>query len=365
MTVLNQRLARRVRVVGALALVVFFGSSTGVSGAYASNDDNGIGISVPVVDSSTATEPQSTVGLPFGSSAANAQVLITLTGLKPLSVIEIFVNSTPILLASGRANAAGSFTVSVALPAGLEGGSHTISATGTRADGMALNSTIARFMITAGGLLAQPEATSLPSATSKAPPARSITRATPGVSEVALNTPAAAVDALGEDPFDLGGVFYLSGLVGSAAPVIGPEGGNVTLAFTVKNVTSWPLSADLRYWLENAVGMEVAHTDGIRVIEVEAGQTKTISVTLPDVGQWGVLNAHMTFTPPEAVRGTVLTPVTRDTLIILPPYFVLLAAGLLGALFFVARYVLGWRGARRHDHAPVFGPSEISVEATA
>ncbi|TFD68752.1 hypothetical protein [Cryobacterium ruanii] len=364
MTVPNQRLARRVRVVGALALVVFFGSSTGESGAYASNDDSGIGISVPVVDSSAATEPQSTVALPFGSSATNAPVVITLSGLKPFSFIEIFVNSTPVLLASGHADAAGSFTVSVALPAGLEGGSHTISATGMKADGTAFNSTIARFSITAGGLLAQPEATSIPSATSKAPPARSNTSPTTVVSEVALTTPAAVADALGEDPFDLGGVFYLSGLVASAAPVIGPEGGNVTLAFTVKNATSGPLSADLRYWLENAAGMGVAQSDDISVIELEAGQTKTLSVTLPDVGQWGILNAQMTFTPPDTVRGTVLTPVTRDTLIILPPYFVMLVVGSLGALFFAARYVLAWQRARRQN-APAFSASKVPVEVTA
>ncbi|SFH79225.1 hypothetical protein SAMN05216274_11543 [Cryobacterium levicorallinum] len=359
----NQRRSPRIRLVGVLALLVFLGSSTGISGAQAANDDSGIGISVPVVDSATATEPQSTIALPFGSSATNAPVVITLTGLKPFSFIEIFVNSTPVLLASGHADAAGSFTVSVALPAGLETGNHTVSVTGTRADGTAADWIISQFLITAGGLLAQPETRAAPSAASIIPSVRSITSPLVGVTEVVANTPAAAADALGEVPFDLGGVFYLSGLVGSAASVVGPEGGDITLAFTAKNVTSWPLSADLRFWLENSVGMDVAHPTDSRVIDLEPGQTKTVSITLSDVGQWGVLNAHMTFTPPDTVNGAVLTPVTRDTLVILPPYFVMLVVGILGVLVFAARFLLAWQRSRRQN-APAIGASEVSVEAT-
>ena len=363
MNILASRRTQRMRVVGFLVITAFLGSSSGALSAQAADDENGISISVPVVDSSTAAEPQFKVVLPFGTSAANAPVVITITGLKPRSLVEIFVHSTPLLLASGHADAAGSFTVSVALPAGLETGNHTVSVTGTRADGTAADWIISQFLITAGGLLAEPETREAPSAASIIPSIRSITSPLVGVTEVVANTPAAAADALGEVPFDLGGVFYLSGLVGSAASVVGPEGGDITLAFTAKNVTSWPLSADLRFWLENSVGMDVAHPTDSRVIYLEPGQTKTVSITLSDVGQWGVLNAHMTFTPPDTVNGAVLTPVTRDTLVILPPYFVMLVVGILGVLVFAARFLLAWQRSRRQN-APAIGASEVAVEAT-
>ncbi|WP_104178543.1 hypothetical protein [Cryobacterium sp. Y50] len=361
MNVNELRRAQRIRVVGFLAITVFLGLSTGALAAQAADDENGIGISVPVVDSSSTAKPQSKVALPFGSSAANAPVVITLTGLQPRSFLEIFVHSTPLLVASGHADAAGAFSVSVTLPAGLEAGNHTISVTGISADGTAANWTISQFLITADGLLAQPETTP---ATSVIPSVTSISSPLVGVSEVVANTPAEAADALGEDPFDLGGVFYLSGLVGSAASAVGPEGGDITLAFTAKNVTSWPLRADLRFWLENSVGMDVAHPLDSRVIDLEPGQTKTVSVTLPDIGQWGVLNAHMTFTPPETVNGAVLTPVTRDTLVILPPYFVMLVVGLIGVLFYTVRFLLARQRARRQNTPSIIGVSDASVEAT-
>ena len=339
------QITRRIGVVGTIALVAILGFSTGALGADAANNEDGIDISVEVVEPSTATAPVAVVTLPIGSSAANATVVIALTGLKPLSLVEIFVNSTPVLLASGLADAAGTFTRTVTLPTGLEAGNHTISATGTMPDGSAFTSTLSSFSVTVGGLLAEPVTVTAAAVPTTAQASTGSTLSPLAVSQVVAETPAAAAAALGEDPFDLGGVFYLSGLTGSAVPVLGPEGGDITLAFTVKNVTSWPVSADLRFWLENAIGVQTAQSDEIHVDELGPGATKTIRATLADAGQWGAFNAHVTFTPPESVRGTVLSPVTRDTLVMMPPYFLLLMLGITVVLFLAARYLF----VRRRD----------------
>jgi hypothetical protein len=338
------QITRRIGVVGTIALVAILGLSTGVLGTQAASNEDGIDISVEVVEPSTATVPVAVVTLPIGSSAANATVVITLTGLKPLSFVEIIVNSTPVLLASGLADAAGTFTRTVTLPTGLEAGNHTISATGTMPDGSSFTSTLSSFSVTIGGLLAEPVTVTAVSTTAQASTGGTLSPL--AVSQVLAETPAAAAAALGEDPFDLGGVFYLSGLTGSVVPVLGPEGGDITLAFTVKNVTSWPVSADLRFWLENAIGVQTAQSDEIHVDELGPGATKTIRATLADAGQWGAFNAHVTFTPPETVRGTVLSPATRDTLVMMPPYFLLIMLGIAVVLFLAARYLFVWRRAR-------------------
>jgi len=341
LTVIIPRPLRQVLILGLLLLVPLSGLTDGGPAAHADDIDEGIDISVQVVAPSTANEPEALVALPLGAPAKHASFVITLTGLQPLSFVEIFVNSTPVLLASGNADAAGMFQATVTLPASLDVGDHTISATGTMPNGKVFASTLSSFQISADGLLAEPSVVSaLPSTTSATRASTTASRAAT-VTQTTVTAPIAAAAALGAEPFDLGGVFYLSGLVGSAAPMVGPSGGSVTLALTVKNVTASPLDAQARFWLENAMGLSVARSANIAVAQLAPDETRTITTTLTDLGQWGLYSGHITFTPPESVGESALSPISRDTLVFLPPYFLMLTVG--GAAALTATAALLWR----------------------
>lgn len=340
MTVPKSQLLRRFAIVGAVAAASILGITSAIPNAQALDDGDGIDITVEVVEPSAATSPQSEVVLPLGSPASSASVVITLTGLKGLSAVSVFVNSTPILLTSGLADSRGIFTRTVTLPTGLEAGTHTLSATGTMPNGNTFDSVVFAFSVTEAGLLAElaPE----PTVTSNN--LTTMTRATASSAAQTIQVSAASADeaiaALGDDAFDLGGVFQLSGLVGTATPAVDPRGGSVKLAMTVQNVTSWAVSPDLRFRLENGLGMQVAQSDDIVIADLRPGETRTVTATLTDIGQWGVFNAQVTFTPPESVRGTVLSPITRDAFLVVPPFFVLSLLGGLSAVFFLVRYLL-------------------------
>lgn len=137
-----------------------------------------------------------------------------------------------------------------------------------------------------------------------------------------------ADEALGDDTFDLSGILTLSGLSGVIEPSPDAAGGDATLRFTVRSSASTPVDFDVAFQLDNALGVTVASVARSDGEPLQPGETRTIDATLPDIGQWTVYNARVTFTPPEEVDGVELAPITRDTTLVAPPYFsILVGAG--------------------------------------
>jgi len=175
-----------------------------------------------------------------------------------------------------------------------------------------------------------------------APPRTTTSRGGSVVQET-LTDPTDADDALGEDPFSLGGVLYLSGLTSSVSPSFTPANGTVTLMLTVRNSSSTTFDSKARFWLENAANVRVSQVNGVRIGDLEPEETRRISVTLRDLGQWTLLHGYVTLTPPKVVEGTPLKPITRDTMVALPPLFGISvgggAAALAGAAWWLPRRV--------------------------
>lgn len=153
-----------------------------------------------------------------------------------------------------------------------------------------------------------------------------------GVTQTTIVGSAAGTHALGIDPISVSGVFYVSGVTAIPKPDLGPGGGDIVLAFTLKNVTTTPVTSSLKFWITNAVGMQLAAVDAVEVADLAPGETRTVTATLPDVGQWTVFTGHVTLTPPTEVLGTALGPVSRESLVVIPPYFLLLAFTAAGAV---------------------------------
>ncbi len=161
---------------------------------------------------------------------------------------------------------------------------------------------------------------------------------------------AAADSALGADVFNLAGTLYVSGLSGAVSGSAGPGGGDVTLSITVKNASSETLDATSKFWLDNAFGLPVAEVSGVAIRALKPGETRTIDVTMQGPGQWALYDGHATITPPKAVSGTQLEPITRDTTVWLTPWFAVLVVGIPGTLV-AGWYLFGQR--LRFAEAPV------------
>ena len=162
----------------------------------------------------------------------------------------------------------------------------------------------------------------------------------PGVRQTTVKRPRAVTAALGNDPFNLGGVLYLSGLTARSVPAMAPNGGDIVMDFTVRNVSSAPVTSSLKFWLDNAVGIRIALVDNVRVADLASGETRTVTATLKNTGQWTVFNGHVMVTPPAAVKGAVLSALTRDALVIVPPYFLLLDSVIVAGLYLPVRHLI-------------------------
>ena len=333
--------ALRLLLVAVFAFVPLAGLVGGTPSAQAGNDSDGVGLTVDVAQPTASPRPDASCELPFGKPAGHAQVRVRVRHLKLGSLAQAHVHSTPTLLASGTADADGSVVLNGTLPDDLAVGSHSISLTGIAVDGQAFTQTVLTFTVTAGGLLA-----------AEAPPsavAASVrTAATPArVAQAPVTGPAAVAAALGSEAVALGGVLTVSGLTVRAVPALTPDGGDVILDFTIRNVSAAPITSSLNFWIDNAVGLPIAQVDDVAVADLAAGETRTATATLSDVGQWTVFNGHVTLTPPATVGGNDLTPVSRDAFIIVPPFFLLLVVALAAGLSLAVRFVLRARRAIR------------------
>ena len=162
----------------------------------------------------------------------------------------------------------------------------------------------------------------------------------PAVTQTTITDTAAAASALGPNPTKIAGVFYVSGLTTHVVSEAGPGGGSMVLDFTMRNITDAPITSSLRFWLDNAVDLPVAIVDKVSIDGLAPNETRTVSATIPDVGQWAWFKGHVTMTPPADIGGTVLSPVTRDSFSLIPPYFALIALAIAGVLTLILRFAL-------------------------
>ena len=88
--------------------------------------------------------------------------------------------------------------------------------------------------------------------------------------------------------------------------------------------------------MDHVFGGRVDSADDVAIAALQPGETRVVTAQLHHAGQWTVLDAHVTFTPPESVDGVQLTPVTRDATIFVFPWLIVAAVCLaaIGYLLF-------------------------------
>jgi hypothetical protein len=349
----------RKRILAGVLLAVAVFPGMGLGAAWADDipqvqcDATTAGCKEPLTLSVGVLEPlpdlAGQVQVPTGLSPAQTQVLVTFVGFKPYSYVEIYVNSTPILVASGFANANGEFATPANLPAGLPVGEHTITATGTKADGTAVkNLVIRKFTVTMARTVETAESiqtTTLRRAQEAAAQAavQQATSSTPTPSATGTQTTitdqAQANAALGPDPYKLGNVLYVSGVSREALPSVSPTGGSVRVSMTVRNVSAETFDSSLTFSLSPALNIETAGSGALTVAALKPGETRTIAAEITDVGQWPVLEARAQLVPPPKVANTELAPLERNAYLFVWPLFTLALLVVAFMLYLLWRYL--------------------------
>lgn len=167
------------------------------------------------------------------------------------------------------------------------------------------------------------------------------------------STPAGGTSTSGAGEVSLGGVLYLGGLESSAELSPNPLDGRVNLWFTVRNASKQQVDASARFWMTSVFGNTLDSLDVV-VPAIKPGEQRVVRATLHNGGQWMLLPAHATLTPPDSVDGVSLAPVTRDATVFLFPWL-LVILGLLVVIGWVLRRVLAVGSAADPVAEPALG----------
>jgi hypothetical protein len=149
--------------------------------------------------------------------------------------------------------------------------------------------------------------------------------------------PTSSTSSPPSDETSIGGVLYISGLSMAYTPSINPFDGHVDMRFTVRNAYKKALDAHASFWVTAWFGNRVGRQVEVSVPDIQPGETRAVTASVHGVGQWGILNGHVTFVPPKSLDSVTLNAVTRTGTIVYIPWFfaVCLAGG--SAIWFALR----------------------------
>ena len=138
----------------------------------------------------------------------------------------------------------------------------------------------------------------------------------------------------------VGGGLFVGGLNGNGMPAVNPADGTVDMWFTVRNSSTKPVDATADFWMEGTVfSNRLDARDGVPITALQPGETRVVAATLSGAGQWTLVSAHVTFTPPETVDAAAATSVTRDALVLVFPWLIVLVAVAIALALAIVRVV--------------------------
>jgi hypothetical protein len=137
------------------------------------------------------------------------------------------------------------------------------------------------------------------------------------------------------------GLIGVGGLRTSYLPSANPLAGTLHVEVSVQNLSDEVIAPTVALSLRTWFGLQLSAEPERPLGPLGPGELRTAEVDLTGVGQWTVVAAYMTLTPPEEIGGVEVGPVQRARWVLATPWFLLAAAalGLVG--------VAAWRGATR------------------
>lgn len=350
-----------VAVIAVAATLAFLAPASAV-------DSSGINLQPRVLGPTSTPAPiiEVPVDVPVDVPVAEATFSVSLSGLEPYSFIEIFANSTPVLIASGFADESGTFEAEVQLPPNIAPGEHSISATNTLSDGTKVSTVVVEFAVSESGILA-PKGSMADGSGSTASGSGSGSSAGGVGAEVTFESTSLGGSEvsgyLGPDPFNLGGVFYLGNLAAWADYTNGAYFPDAKLQFAVKNVSRDIVPASAHLWVSGPLGITVADVPRYLLVGLEPGETRLVTATVRGIGQWGIYSGHLVFTPPETVNGGDAIAFEREATFgafSVVAALLLLVAALAGLVSFVGFRYFGWRLGKKGSRSQT--PSRSPVD---
>ncbi|BDV32224.1 hypothetical protein [Microbacterium terricola] len=127
---------------------------------------------------------------------------------------------------------------------------------------------------------------------------------------------------IADDETDLGGILTVSGLEHRYTPSLNPAAGDIQVSVTLRNVSESTIDADTVFWVQTPFGNGVGQNVTVTVDNLKPGETRVMTASIEDVGQWGMYFAHATILPPDEVDGVELSPLVRDATVFAFPWFV-------------------------------------------
>lgn len=137
--------------------------------------------------------------------------------------------------------------------------------------------------------------------------------------------------------FSINGVLYVSGLTTEYVPSLNPLAGQVNAQFTVRNVSSTPISSRVDFWLNGPFGQNLSSAGDIDVRRLMPQEARVVDVVLTGPGQWTFTTVGFTLTPSTIVDGTTLEPFTREAVVFFIPWFVLVLGLLAAGIYAIVR----------------------------
>lgn len=160
--------------------------------------------------------------------------------------------------------------------------------------------------------------------------------------QATIPDPVAADDAL-DDPVTSGPI-AMSGLSAEASPSLGVGNGSITLSFVVRNNASRPIDATATFWIADVFGNTIVRVEEVEVDALDAGETRRVLVTIDGLGQHVVLRNYVTFVPPATIDDEPVSPLSRNTVVVVPPLFSLALLVGIGAAGCAVWWAVGPRG---------------------
>ncbi|SKC53581.1 hypothetical protein [Okibacterium fritillariae] len=139
------------------------------------------------------------------------------------------------------------------------------------------------------------------------------------------------------DEVDLGGGLFAGGISTSYIPSLNPFTGEVDVKVGVRNASKSTIDLAADFWLGGPFGNRLGGSGTVTVTGLKPGEKRIVSAVVPGAGQWGIVNAHATITPPAQIDGVDTKKVQRDAMVVIPPLY------LMGLVLFALLGLAAWR----------------------
>jgi hypothetical protein len=132
----------------------------------------------------------------------------------------------------------------------------------------------------------------------------------------------------------------ISNITASYEPQLNPIDGQSTITFTVRNAGNVALGANMVIGANALFGIPAGEVVHQELSEMLPGATRTVTIPVHGVGQWGYLNAYAKLAPTVdagALDPGPLREVSRDTVVVAVPWWLLLLLAIALIVWLVIR----------------------------